>query len=115
MVAQAARERGVQIIHAPSDVIDFYQGHRARRWVSDLPHVDPPQPLQRPDPPLPIDDSDGGSDTGETESHKAWSRQHAAIDIKDEDAINADGQEVYNILAVKQIKHVFYAGVHTNM
>lgn len=115
MVAKAARAQGVQIIHAPSDVVDFYQGHPARSWVTDLPHVNPPQPVERPNPPLPIDDSDGGSDTGETESYKAWSRQHAAIDIDDGDAISADGQEVYNILAAKQIKHIIYAGVHTNM
>jgi nicotinamidase-related amidase len=114
-VVRAARERGVQIIHAPSDVVDFYQGHPARTWVLDLPQARPPKPLDHPDPPLPIDDSDGGSDTGETESYKAWSRQHTAIEIGDGDAISADGQEVYNILSHKGIKNLIYAGVHTNM
>ena len=115
VVVQAARNVGMQIIHAPSDVVDFYQGQVARAWVTSLPKVDPPQSIKHADPPLPIDDSDGGSDTGETESHKAWSRQHDAIEIKDGDAISADGQEVYNILANRKLKNLIYAGVHTNM
>jgi nicotinamidase-related amidase len=114
-VVQAARAQGVQIIHAPSDVVDFYQGHPARTWVLDLPQATPPQPLDHPDPPLPIDDSDGGSDTGETESFKAWSRQHQALEIAPEDAISADGQEVFNLLQQRGVKHLIYMGVHTNM
>lgn len=116
VVVQAARQQGVQIIHAPSDVVDFYQGYAARNWVTELPQAQIPEPFSRLEqPPLPIDDSDGGSDTGETETYQAWSRQHEAIEIKDEDAISADGQEVYNILTSKQIKNIIYAGVHTNM
>lgn len=114
-VVESARSQGVQIIHAPSDVVDFYQGHAARSWVLDLPETTPPSPIDHPDPPLPIDDSDGGSDSGETESYHAWTRQHPVIEIKDGDAISADGQEVYNILQSKGIKHIIYAGVHTNM
>ena len=114
-VVQAARERGVQIIHAPSDVVDFYQDHPARKWALSLPQAEPPQPLDHPEPPLPIDDSDGGSDTGETSSSKAWSRQHPAIEIRPEDAISADGQEVFNLLRRKGIKNLIYMGVHTNM
>ena len=114
-VAQAARANGVRIIHAPSDVVDFYQTHPARKWVLDLPQIAPPPPIDHPDPPLPIDDSDGGSDTGETESFKAWTRQHPAITIEAEDAISADGREVYSILQHQGIKHIIYAGVHTNM
>ena len=114
-VAQAARVRGVQIIHAPSDVINFYNEHPARTRILNLPPVSPPVSIDHPDPPLPIDDSDGGSDTGESEPYKAWSRQHPAIEIKEDDAISADGQEVYNILRHKGITKVIYAGVHTNM
>ena len=114
-VVNAARQRGVQIIHAPSDVVDFYKNDPARQWVLDLPRADPPQPLEHADPPLPIDDSDHGSDTGETSWHTAWSRQHPAIEIVSGDAISADGQEVYNILAEKGIRNLIFMGVHTNM
>ncbi|MGQ9553923.1 MAG: cysteine hydrolase family protein [Anaerolineae bacterium] len=115
VVVNAARQRGVQIIHAPSDVVDFYKDDPARQWVLKLPKMEPPQPLEHTDPPLPIDDSDQGSDTGEASWYKAWSRQHPAIEIKPEDAISADGQEVYNILAHKGIKNIIVMGVHTNM
>ncbi len=114
-VIRVARERGIQIIHAPSDVVDFYQDHPARLWVLNVPHAEAPPPLDRPDPPQPVDASDGGSDTGETNGFKAWISQHPAIEIADEDAISADGQEVYNILTHKGVRNLIYMGVHTNM
>ncbi len=114
-VIEAARKQDVQIIHAPSDVVTFYRDHPARAWVLELPQVDPPELIDHPDPPLPIDDADGGSDTGETKSFKAWSRQHRVIEIKEGDAISADGQEIYTILAHKGIKNLIFMGVHTNM
>lgn len=114
-VINAARDKDVTIIHAPSDTMDFYQEHPARIRAADVPNVEPPEPAEHPEPPLPIDASDGGSDTGETESFKAWHRQHPAIEIKDEDFISDNGQEVYNILIQNGIKNIIYMGVHTNM
>jgi hypothetical protein len=68
-----------------------------------------------PDPPLPIDDSDGGCDTpGDTE-HRAWSRQHPAIRIEPPDLISDHGQEIYSALKLRGIRNLFVAGVHTNM
>lgn len=59
-LVKTARQSGIQIIHSPSDTLDFYAGAAQRRRVADIPLVDPPEPLDLPDPPLPIDDSDGG-------------------------------------------------------
>jgi len=68
------------------------------------------------DPPLPIDDSDEGSDTGELHPFRAWSRQHPAIRIDhDCDAISDDGGEVYNLLRFWDIEQLLIMGVHTNM
>ena len=67
------------------------------------------------DPPLPIDDSDGGSDTGETPWHKAWTRQHPAIEMRDDDAISDNGAEVYSFLRHTGVEQVVIMGVHTNM
>ena len=78
-------------------------------------YIPTPQPAEHPDPPLPVDASDGGSDTGESESYKAWSRQHPAIEIYDEDFISDSGQEIYNILMQEGIENLIYMGVHTNM
>src|SRR5439155_15531669 len=58
-VVNAARRQEVTIIHAPSDTLEFYRDHPARRRVLDVPPVELPAPLDLPDPPLPIDDSDG--------------------------------------------------------
>ena len=76
----------------------------------------PPKPAERPEQPLPIDDTDEGSDTGETESHIAWTRQHPAIEIDhDVDAISDEGQEIYSFLHQLDIRQVLIMGVHTNM
>ncbi len=115
-VLRAAREKGALIVHAPSETVGFYAGTPARLRAQAAPRVEPPAPLDHPDPPLPIDDSDEGSDTGETTPHKAWTRQHPAIEIdQDRDAISDDGREVYSLLRQRGIKLVLLMGVHTNM
>lgn len=115
-VLNTARARGVHIVHAPSDVIDFYNDTRARQRIADLSPIQPPPLAVHADPPLPIDDSDEGSDTGETEAHHAWSRQHPALDIdQSRDVISDRGEEVYSYLQHHQIQQVALMGVHTNM
>jgi nicotinamidase-related amidase len=115
-VVRAVRSRGGQIVHAPSETMEFYAGTPARQRARDLPRVEPPPPADHPDPPLPIDDSDGGSDTGETSWHKAWTRQHPAIGIDQErDVMSDSGVEIYSLLRQRGIEQVVIAGVHTNM
>ena len=115
-VIKAARAKGVQIIHAPSDTMEHYAGTPARQRMIDVPRVTPPTPLERPDPPLPIDDSDGGSDTGEKSGYKVWSRQHPAIEIdQGRDGISDKGHEVYGFMQMRGIKNLLIMGVHTNM
>jgi nicotinamidase-related amidase len=115
-VVCAARERGVLIVHAPSETLAFYAGTPARQRALSAPAVELPANLGHADPPLPIDDSDGGSDTGETDEHIAWSRQHPAIQIDQQrDVITDNGREVYNVLRQRGIRQVLLCGVHTNM
>jgi nicotinamidase-related amidase len=115
-VIAAARGKGVQIIHAPSDTMAFYEGTPARERVQNAPPVTPPEPQEREVPPLPIDASDEGSDTGETETYRAWSRQHAAIEIDPKvDGVSDKGLEVYSFLQQQGIEQVLIMGVHTNM
>lgn len=114
--AAAARAAGVHIIHAPSETLDFYAGTPARERMVQLPRVPLPPLTDHADPPLPIDDHDGGSDTGETPWWKAWTRQHPAVEIDhDRDGIADDGAEVYAYLAQHAIRQVIIMGVHTNM
>jgi nicotinamidase-related amidase len=115
-VLASARGRGAHIIHAPSETMDFYTGTPARERMREGARVDPPPLADRSDPPLPIDDSDGGANTGETSWSAVWSRQHPALDIDQErDGISDDGVEVYSLLRRERIEQTLVMGVHTNM
>src|SRR6478672_8584964 len=63
-VLERARQAGVLIIHAPSETMSFYANTPGRLLAENAPQVSPPQDASHIDPPLPIDDSDGGCDTG---------------------------------------------------
>jgi nicotinamidase-related amidase len=114
-VVERARAHGARIIHAPSETMAFYAGTPARQRALALPPVAPPPPLARPDPPLPIDDSDGGCDSGEVPWYRAWTRQHPAIAIADDDLIADDGATVYSYLRHHGLTTLIVMGVHTNM
>ena len=124
-VVNVLRERGVQVIHAPSGTMEFYAGTPARQRILDAPHVQAPVDLARGDPPLPVNDSDRGSDTpsldrGHFDSDKkpgrAWTRQHPGIDIdQDRDGICDDGALIYNLMQQVGIESMLIMGVHTNM
>lgn len=111
-----ARDRGAQIIHAPSETMSFYADTPARRRMLEFHDVDLPELAVHPDPALPVDASDGGSDTGETGWYKAWSRQHPSIGIDQErDGISDDGAEIYGYVRHRGSEEVLIMGVHTNM
>ena len=115
-VAQALRDRGVTIVHAPSDTLEFYAQHPARLRVQECAPIEPPPDIEHEDPDLPFGAPNGGSDTGELESFSAWARQHPGIDIDDErDGIADDGREVYGFLARRGVRNLLVMGVHTNM
>ncbi len=115
-VLTAARGHGAQIIHAPSETMDFYTDHPARRRILATPTVTPPTDLPHETPPLPVDASDQGSDTGETTTYKAWGRQHPALLIDEtRDLISDNGREIYSYLQQAAIEQVLIMGVHTNM
>ncbi len=115
-VIQAARKRGVFIIHAPSETMEFYKDTSQRRRAKEAPAGPAYLMAERPKPPpLPIDDSDGGCDSGQKPWYRAWTRQHPAIKIAREDAITDSGTEVLNLLDHRGIENVIIMGVHTNM
>ena len=114
-IARAVRGRGGLVVHAPSDVTAAYGGHPARLQAVRAPFHALPPLSEHADPPLPIDDSDEGSDTGETAPYVAWSRQHPAIMIEPRDALSDDLQEIHNTLQQYAVRHLLYAGVHLNM
>ncbi len=115
-VIAAAQAKGIAIIHAPSECMDFYKDSPQRRKIFEIPRVSPPAALALSDPPLPVDSSDGGCDDDPpVKSYKAWTRQHPAIPIADNDVISDNGNEVYSFLRQRGITNLIIMGVHTNM
>jgi nicotinamidase-related amidase len=114
-VLQQARAAGVLVIHAPSETMTVYKNAPQRLLVLNAPKVTPPPVLKIPDPPLPIDDSDGGCDTPGDHEHQAWSRENPILSIGPNDAISDNGAEIYNLLRQRGINTLFVMGVHTNM
>jgi putative membrane-bound dehydrogenase-like protein len=124
-VVEAARKRGMLIIHAPSETMDFYKDTPQRKRAIGAPMAKAPAEIGRSrrldkdkEPPLPIDDSDGGCD--DIPKCKGgppypWKRQIDTIIIGPEDAVSDNGQEVYNILQQYSRSNVIVMGVHANM
>lgn len=123
----AGRTRGMLIVHAPSDVINFYNGTSQRQLAQYAPMVKAsiafkwnPLDLAR-EGPLPIDDSDWCDCTPKCpikEIEKRgwpWTRQIETITIAAQDAISANGQEIFNLFEHHRIKNIIMTGVHTNM
>jgi len=114
-VVDKARAAGIRIIHAPSDVMEFYKDYPQRKRMLELPQVEPPAPVALPDPKLPIDDSDGGCDTEGDKVVYVWTRQHAGLTIGQDDVISDNGRQVYSFLKHSGIGNLLVMGVHTNM
>jgi nicotinamidase-related amidase len=117
-VVDLARAGGILIIHAPSDTMAYYKGAPQRAAILRIAPVAPPSPLALTDPPLPIDDSDGGCDTPNNPlpvNYRAWTKQHGAIHIAESDLISDNGAEVYSALRSRGIRNLLVAGVHANM
>lgn len=118
-VVQAVRSKGMLIIHAPSETTSFYQDSPARRRALEALEIQPPQNLERDDPPLPIDASDGGCDSDENYGEVdecLWTCQPPELEIdQDRDVISEDGREIYNVLHQEGIRYLIIMGVHVNI
>lgn len=118
-LAGVMRDAGSLIIHAPSDTMDFYTAHPARRRLREIgtpPAVKPVGEWERKTfPPMAIDYSDGGCDCPAVcEQKKAWNRQIPVIGIHDSDIIG-DGISILSYMKQCSITDVVFAGVHANM
>jgi nicotinamidase-related amidase len=118
--AARARAKGILIVHAPSDTMDFYQGMEGRKRFLEAKGGGPvSEPVPVKNYPLPIDDSDGGSDTVDQypPNTKVWKRQteKIAIDHSRDVVCGDEGEQLHSLLSSRGIKLLIYAGVHTNM
>ena len=129
-IVKTARAKGVFIIHAPSSVVDFYKDTPQRKLAQKAPFAKAPiklstsprwgtawcWPQDEREPGMPIDDSDMGCDCKEKcKIVPPWTRQIKTLDIREQDVITDNGQEIYNLLAEGGIDNVILMGVHLNM
>ncbi|HTL59237.1 MAG TPA: hypothetical protein VL361_26425 [Candidatus Limnocylindrales bacterium] len=116
------RKRGVLVIHCPSETMKSYEGTSGRKLAQSAPLVATKRPAEGwcilesvKEPPLPIDDSDGGcDDEPQCPQNFPWRREISTIEIKDRDAITDNG-EAYNLMRQRGITNVLVMGVHENM
>jgi type 1 glutamine amidotransferase/nicotinamidase-related amidase len=125
-VVTKARDKGMLIIHAPSETMEYYKNHPARKKAIEAPQaVNLPADIgkwcnwineKEQSTGYPIDHSDGGCDCEpKCKQGNPWRKQIETIQIRDNDAISDLGVEVWNLLEERGIKNVIIMGVHTNM
>jgi hypothetical protein len=116
-VLERARANSILIIHAPSETMPYYANTPERLLAERAVKVDPPAAIvtMENEPPLPIDDSDGGCDTPGDKEYKAWRCETPRLKIEPGDLISDDGHEIYNVLRQYGINTVLMMGVHANM
>ena len=121
-VLTAARDRGVMIIHAPSETMNVYAGTLFRTRMEQAKPAQSPVPIERRcvrDPnrepaTLPVDTQLDCDDAVLGSVVRFHTRQHAGLDIIGFDGISDSGQEVYNFCQQEGIKNLVLMGVHTN-
>jgi nicotinamidase-related amidase/type 1 glutamine amidotransferase len=121
-VLVAARNRGVLIIHCPSNTLKFYEGTEQRERARRATPVATKVPLRnscnldvKREGRLPIDDSDGGCECDPPcKQGSPWARQIDTLKIEPPDAITDSAEAVY-LMKERGIENVIVMGVHTNM
>jgi nicotinamidase-related amidase len=125
-VVSAARSLGVMIIHAPSDVMKYYEGTPHRLRMQQAAKASSPIAISNRCPrdtaeerSFPIDDTVSACDDPLPRKEKGppwpWTRENPAIDIIGYDGVSADAQEIYNFCKQESITNVALMGVHTNI
>src|SRR5438045_2116240 len=125
-VVNLARSLGVMIIHAPSDVMKYYEGTPHRRRMQQASKAASATPILNRCPrdsaeerSFPIDDTVNACDDPIVKKWTGpgwpWTREHPAIDIIGFDGVSADAQEIYNFCKQEGITNVALMGVHTNI
>jgi nicotinamidase-related amidase len=138
-VLKNARERGMLVIHAPSECMDAYKGHPARERAVNTPKSAAlPKEIgtwcykipSEEQGTYPIDQTDGGEDDDLAE-HQIWATRLKALGRNPKapwksetarlsidpttDYISDDGEEIWSILEDREIDNVVLMGVHLNM
>jgi nicotinamidase-related amidase/type 1 glutamine amidotransferase len=124
-VLNTARERGVTIVYAPSDCIDYYRNYAGRleakkyldkkiKAIADAYNFKGKLPTEE-GAVWPVDQSDEGCENEGLRPRRVWNKQIASLTITSGDLISDSGGEIGSYFKKKGIKNVILTGVHTNM
>ncbi|MDR1290208.1 MAG: isochorismatase family protein [Planctomycetaceae bacterium] len=121
-VIEVARNKGVLIVHSPSDCMNYYKDFAQRKIMADckdknIAALISNQKLPSESKiPFPIDASDDGCDCNpKSRIYNAWTKQTDVIPIKEQDIISESGEELGVYFGQHGIKNVILVGVATNM
>ena len=120
-VVEAARSKGVLIVHAPSECMDFYKDYPQRKAIAKyrdkglaaLANASP-LPAEKGQS-YPINANSGGCENPNAPVKYPWKREHEAISLAEGDVVSDSGEEIGAYLKKKGIKNVIMTGVATNM
>jgi hypothetical protein len=110
----AARQLGMTVMFCPSDVVDNYVGWPQREIVLAM-HLRPEPSLKDIHCPSPPDA--GGCACGHDRcvTNYGWDGMHPDLKIGPDDLIPDTLQEVWTICQDRELTHLIYAGVHTQV
>jgi nicotinamidase-related amidase/type 1 glutamine amidotransferase len=116
----AARNLGIQIVFAPSDVVDFYKDYPQRKAMQAIPACPPPKKVTFNPPPEPKGKDCcecGPTQPCRRKSFGRWSRQHPGLKIAEADLIGDcnNERELLNFCQHRRIDTLIYMGVASNM
>lgn len=119
---EAARRRGITVIHAPSGTMGFYAERAERLRMTAAWTAEPPAPIggwRDLDPARegtwPIDDAELPCDDPTIDSSpRPATREHPGIQMCDGDGVSDSAGEIYGFCRAKGISNLAYVGVHTN-
>lgn len=120
-VLSAARDKGVLIVHAPSDCMEFYQEYPQRKAAQKYAlatdeYMEAKALPTEKNARWPVDQSNEGcNDTPRCELRTPWKSQINTLQIKDNDVISDSGAELLRLFKDRKINNVILVGVHTNM
>lgn len=113
---EGARQLGMPIIWAPSDVVGSYAGYPQRERVLGLELLPVPSIREMPSTNFtaPMNNCMCGPGI-KCKGNYGWDAMSPEFNIADDDFIASSTDEVYTLLKRKDISHVVYMGLHTNI
>lgn len=112
----AARQLGISVVFSPSGVTDRFDGMPQRETMKKLPHHTSPRGYFNPEIPLRTGPKGDGCTGKKTDgSGTPWTEQHPDLNIRADDYITEDTQELYNLCREKGITTLLFMGLGTNM